>query len=125
MGSIIQKVSLTSVRFFSPIGFYEEERVLGNGFLVDVSVSFPFLSADSEDLSNTVNYEEIYSLMCAVMKKERKLLESAAEEILLGIRAKYGFVCEVNVSICKATPPFGHGDMYASVSLHYQTDTSV
>ncbi|NGM66941.1 dihydroneopterin aldolase [Sphingobacterium sp. SGR-19] len=121
MGSVIQEVALHKVRFFSPIGYYEEERILGNEFFVDVSVYFPFRNPDAEELTNTVNYEELYHLTCAVMKKERKLLESAAEELLSGIQARYSFLDEVRVSIRKTTPPFGHDEVQTVVSLHYRT----
>jgi len=120
MGSIIQEVALCNVRFFSPIGYYEEERILGNEFIVDVFVYFPFRNPDAEDLTNTINYEELYQLTCAVMKKERKLLESAAEELLSGIRTRYSFLNEARVSIRKVTPPFGHDEVQTVVSLQYK-----
>lgn len=120
MGSIIQEVALRNVRFFSPIGYYEEERVLGNEFFVDVFVYFPFRSPDADDLTNTINYEELYQLACVIMKKERKLLESAAEELLLGIQSRYNFLVEARVSIRKTTPPFGHDCVQTVVSLHYK-----
>ena len=121
MGSITQEVALEKVRFFSPIGYYEEERLLRNEFLVDVHVFFPFCSPDPEDLVNTVNYEELFQLLTAVMKSERKLLESAAEELLSGIRSRYTFVHEIHITIRKLTPPFGHDQVQTAVSLHYKS----
>ena len=120
MGSITQEVALEKVRFFSPIGYYEEERILGNEFLVDVHVYFPFRNPDAEDLSNTVNYEELFQLLQDVMRKERKLLESAVEELLARIRTRYDFVEEARVTIRKITPPFGYDQVQTVVSLHYK-----
>lgn len=120
MSFIMQEVALRNVRFFSPIGYYEEERILGNEFFVDVSVYFPFRNPDAEDLTNTINYEELYELLCSVMEKERKLLESAAEELLSAIQTRYRFLDEVRISIRKTTPPFGHDDAQTVVSLHYK-----
>lgn len=120
MGSIMQEVALRNVRFFSPIGYYEEERILRNEFFVDIVVYFPFRNPDTENLTNTINYEELYQLLCDVMEKERKLLESAAEELLSGIQARYSFLEEIRVSICKTTPPFGHDEVQTVVSLHYK-----
>ncbi|PRD48414.1 dihydroneopterin aldolase [Sphingobacterium haloxyli] len=119
MGSITQEVALQKVRFFSPIGYYKEERILGNEFFVDVVVRFPFGNANTEDLSNTINYGELYNLVYEVMKKERRLLESAAEEILSKIQNRYPFVDEARVSVHKTTPPFGHDHVQARVSLCY------
>lgn len=122
MAQIIQQVSLEEVRFYSPIGFYEEEQILGNEFFVTVSVSFPFKNPDSEDLENTINYEEIYRILVEVMSPRRKLLESAAEDILNKLVETYSSVQRIDVRIRKSNPPFG-GDLANSVvSLHYSKD---
>ncbi|WP_099365333.1 dihydroneopterin aldolase [Sphingobacterium sp. 1.A.4] len=122
MAQIIQQVSLEEVRFYSPIGFYEEEQILGNEFFVTVSVSFPFKNPDSEVLENTINYEEIYRILVEVMSPRRKLLESAAEDILNKLVETYSSVQKIDVRIRKSNPPFG-GDLANSVvSLHYSKD---
>lgn len=119
---VIQKVALTEVRFFSPIGFYEEEQLLGNEFYIDIEVCFPFENPDTEDLKNTVNYEELYQVLVEVMSPKRKLLESAAEDILDLVLKKYNFVSRVDVSIRKTNPPFGGDLANSKVSLHYMRD---
>jgi len=116
---IIQKVSLKEVRFFSPIGFYEEEQVVGNEFYVNVEVTFPFENSDAEDLDNTINYEELYQILVEVMTPKRKLLESALEDILDLILKKYLFIDSAIVSIRKVNPPFGGDLANSEVSLIY------
>lgn len=120
MAKITQEVALKDMRFFSPIGFYEEEQLLGNEFYVDVVVTFPFSGLDSEDLQHTVNYEELFQIMTAVMRPKRKLLESAAEEIVTQVCEKYNFVTKVYVLIRKTTPPFGWDNLRSEVSLCYE-----
>lgn len=119
---ILQKVALTDVRFFSPIGYYEEEQVLGNEFFLDLEISYPFENSDSEDLKNTVNYEELYQILLEVMAPKRKLLESAVEDILDLVLKKYKFVSMIHVSIRKINPPFGGDLANSKVSLHYVRD---
>ncbi len=120
MAEITQKIALDQVRFFSPIGFYDEEQILGNEFFVSICVSFPFKNPDSEDLNNTINYEELYRILLEVMSPKRKLLESAAEDILNRVLEEYAFVDLIDVTIRKVNPPFG-GDLANSiVSLHFQ-----
>lgn len=119
---ITQKVALKDVRFYAPIGFYEEEQVLGNEFFVNLEVYFPFENSDSEDLKNTINYEELYHILTEVMRPKRKLLESALEDILDLVLKKYSFLSEVHLSIRKVNPPFG-GDLATSeVALHFKRD---
>ena len=119
---IIQKVALKEVRFYSPIGFYDEEQVIGNEFYLNVEVTFPFENSDAEDLNNTVNYEELYQILVDVMTPKRKLLESALEDILDLILKKYTFLQQVFVSIRKINPPFGGDLANSEVSLTYNKD---
>ncbi len=119
---ITQRVALKHVRFFSPIGFYEEEQVIGNEFFIDLEVYFPFQNSDSEDLKNTINYEELYQLLAEVMRPKRKLLESALEDIMDLILKRYGYLQEIKVSIRKVNPPFGGDLANSEVALHYIKD---
>lgn len=119
MGMIKQRVALEEVRFFSPIGFYEEEILLGNEFFVSVEVSFPYQNPDAEELANTINYERLYNILSETMRPERKLLESAAAEILALLQTEFTFLEEINVRIRKANPPFGGDRSSAVVSLRY------
>lgn len=116
---ITQKVALKDVRFFSPIGFYEEEQVVGNEFYVNVEVEFPFQNSDAEDLNNTINYEELYQVLVEVMTPKRKLLESALEDILDIIVKKYPFIQKSTVAIRKVNPPFGGDLANSEVTLVY------
>ncbi|WP_037500143.1 dihydroneopterin aldolase [Sphingobacterium deserti] len=122
MGFITQEVALTDVRFFSPIGYYEEERLLGNEFFVDFCVAFPYEDGDAEVLTHTLNYEELYNILRDVMKKDRKLLESAAKEILDISRSRYGFANKITISIRKTTPPFGRDHIHSRVSITYTAE---
>lgn len=116
---IIQKVALKEVRFFSPIGFYEEEQIVGNEFFVNLEVEFPFENSNAEDLTNTINYEELYQILVEVMLPKRKLLESALEDILDKVLKKYLFVDSATVSIRKVNPPFGGDLANSEVTLVY------
>lgn len=117
---ITQKVALTDVRFFSPIGYYDEEQVVGNEFLVSVEVYFPFENENADDLVNTINYEEIYHILRDIMTPRRKLLESAAEDILDRIVKSYSFVTKLNVSLRKLNPAFGGDLANSEVALYYE-----
>jgi 7,8-dihydroneopterin aldolase/epimerase/oxygenase len=123
MGIITQEVALQEVRFFSPIGYYAEERLLGNEFFVDFCVTFPYEEGDAEALTQTLNYEELYAILRDVMQKERKLLESAAKEIMDISRSRYAFANKIMVSIRKTTPPFGVDHIHTRVSLTYSAES--
>jgi dihydroneopterin aldolase len=117
---ILQTVSLEDVRVFAPIGFYEEEQILGNEFLVQASVSFDAGIDDHENLDKTVNYEILYQIIHQVMTPKRKLLESAAHEILKEIHSHFSFARAIDVSIKKMNPPFGGDFAHSKVAVQYR-----
>lgn len=114
-----QKIAIKSARFHSAIGFYEEERILGNEFFVDLEVCYTVGSSDSDELDDTLNYEYLYGVLRDVMGKERKLLESAAQEILGKVKSEHQYVQSILVEIRKSHPPFGGDASIASVALEY------
>ncbi|MFZ4863920.1 dihydroneopterin aldolase [Sphingobacterium sp. Mn56C] len=117
---ITQKIALNEVRFFSPIGFYDEELVIGNEFYLNVSVYFPFDSSDTENLANSINYEEVYAILVEVMTPERRLLESAVADILQLLQDKYPFITRADISIRKTNPAFGGDLANSEVALYYK-----
>lgn len=110
-------IAIEQARFFSPIGYYEEERLLGNEFFVDVKVVVEDASVYSDELEDTLNYEELYAVVSNVMNRERKLLESAAQEITETLRSKFTHLETISVKITKTNPPFGAATAKASVEL--------
>lgn len=118
METIRQQVDLADARFFAFHGYYPEEQVLGNEFFVTISVSFlRERGGNSEDLLNTVNYEQLYSIAKEEMEKPRKLLETVAETMLSTVVATFGFLEVALVKIVKMNPPFGGDTSKAVVTL--------
>lgn len=104
MGSI----ALEGLEFFSYHGFYAEEQRIGNRYSVDVKMEVDFLHAAQEDrLSDTVNYEKVYSAVAEVMAQKHKLLEHIAYKIINIIREKYPQIERIEVSVSKFNPPVG------------------
>lgn len=117
--AIRQQVAITNARFFSPIGYYKEERILGNEFFVHLEVNFKIQPHGSDDLDKTLNYELLYSILKDTMAKERKLLESAGHEIIQELHATFGFLDSIRIEIVKTNPPFGGDKAQAKVVLEY------
>ncbi len=101
-------VALEGLRFFSKHGFYEEERTLGTEFIIDVYVETLISSAAKSDkLTDTINYEIIYLLCQAEMKKPTKLIETVAQQILERIVDHFPAALGVRVRLRKMHPPLG------------------
>jgi 7,8-dihydroneopterin aldolase/epimerase/oxygenase len=113
-------VSLKSAEFFAYHGYYPEEQLLGTTFIVDIDVSFePLADAGSDDLSGTVNYEQLYNICCDEMKTPRKLIETVASNIMEKVKAQYSFVDEIVLVIMKKNPPFKGIVGHSAITLRY------
>ena len=102
-------IALEGMRFYAHHGFYEEEQIIGNYFVVDVYVeSNPknYKKAVAEDdLYKTINYETIYLIVQREMKNNTKLLETLADKIVYHIKAHFDGLKEVKVRVKKENPP--------------------
>lgn len=109
------KVGLQGMKFYAHHGYYEEETVIGNHYLLDVTVETDFSAASqADDLAQTVNYEKIYQTCSEVMAKNVKLLETISEQIITSLKLQYPEIQQITVRIQKLNPPLG-GDIYAAV----------
>lgn len=98
-------IRLEDLRFFSRIGVFEQERIVGNEFRVDCSLLVTADNFESEDLSTTVSYADVYRIIDNAMKKDWKLLESVAENIAIECRSLWSEIIQICVRITKLNPP--------------------
>lgn len=105
------KVALEGMKFYAYHGYYEEEAIIGNEFVIDVIIETDFSAAShSDDLTQTINYEHIYSTCSSVMAHRVKLLEKVGESIIESLKHQYPEIQTITVRIRKLNPPFG-GDV--------------
>ena len=102
-------VGLEGVRIRGPHGFYPEEEVVGNEFLIDVFVSTNTKRAAlTDDLGNTVNYETLYLMVQSEMRKSSQLIETLADRIVMRIEEYYeNNIDGVRIVLRKLDPPLG------------------
>jgi len=105
MGVIKQKVGLQGVRFFAFHGFYPEEQLLGCEFVVDITTESNVYGSGQDDITQTVNYERLFSIAKAEMAIPRKLIETVAHDMLEKIRHEFLAVKAIHVAIKKLHPP--------------------
>ena len=100
------KVSLEGMEFYARHGYYEEERVIGNKYSVDVRLDVDFSEAASDDkLEGTVNYEKVYEIVHNVMSIDANLLEHLAGKMIKSLRENFPEINQVQVRINKYNPP--------------------
>jgi dihydroneopterin aldolase len=117
------KVALEGVEFFAYHGFYPEEQVLGTRFFVDVAVKFDAKSTLKDDkISNTVDYEVLYSIIQEEMAHPRKLIETVVQAILDGVVSRFPFINAAEVTLKKMHPALGGAVNNSAVTISYNKD---
>jgi dihydroneopterin aldolase len=113
---MLGKVSLEGLEFHAYHGVYPHERSSGNKFEVDILVETYFdESAFRDELSGTINYEDLYALVKAAMGKPSKLLETVGHSIAEETLTTFPEAVSVEVKISKFNPPIGGVCKKASV----------
>jgi len=118
MGHIKQTVALKDVKCFALHGYYSEEQLTGNHFIIDLTTEFTPVGFDDE-LAQTVNYEDLNSIIRAEMKNTQKLLETVLNNIITKVIERYPFVEKIDVSMKKLNPPMPGQIGHSFVKLSY------
>jgi 7,8-dihydroneopterin aldolase/epimerase/oxygenase len=111
-------IALQQIKQFGYHGYYEEERVLGNYFIMDVEVSLPDTPEKANSLSQTINYESLLDIVLAEFHTPRQLLEELAQSISEHIKNQFPDISESIVAIKKTNPPLRASVENSVVTLH-------
>lgn len=98
-------------------GLYEEEKVLGNDFIIDLTVEYQPTGLPVQELEQTVNYVSLYELVRKHMQVATPLLETVVSNIAIDILAQFSLSEQVNISIRKLHPPIAQFIGATGVSL--------
>jgi dihydroneopterin aldolase len=118
MSHFKQTVALKDVKCFAQHGYYPEEQLIGNHFVVDLETEFTPQGFDDE-LAQTVNYEDLNNIILEEMKQTQKLLETVLKNIISKVIELYPFVDTVQVSMKKLNPPMPGQIGHSFVKLTY------
>ena len=112
------KIQLNDMYFYAFHGCFEEERIVGTHFSVSCTLYTDCaVAAKYDDLSKTVNYQDVYNLIAQEMKQPSSILEHVAYRIIKQLHNQFPKVAKVNVSIHKLNPTLGGKVGKVSVGL--------
>ncbi|MEP6597577.1 MAG: dihydroneopterin aldolase [Ginsengibacter sp.] len=112
------KVQLHQLKFNSFHGIYEEEKIIGNNYVIDASVEFHERAEVITSIHDTVNYVDIYKIIKLRMDTPTPLLETVLMDIGNEIHSRFPDVRSINISINKMHPPVEGIQGSAAVSWH-------
>ena len=98
-------IHLDKLRFNAFHGIHEEEKLLGNEYIVDCIVNFYENEEVIHHIDDTINYVTVYEIIKKRMAVPSHLLETVAMEIGYEIFATFPDVKCISVSITKVHPP--------------------
>lgn len=111
----MDKIYFQRMAYYGYHGVFPAEAELGQRFFVDLELSLDLSkAAQSDELQDTVNYGEIYSVVKGIVEEERyKLLEALTGRIADQLLAQFP-LDEVKVKVTKPDPPIkGHYEAVA------------
>ena len=113
-------LELKDIKIFARHGCFEEEREIGNWFIVDFSAEIDIMTAAmSDSLDDAVNYQIIFDIISEEMEIPSNLLENVAYRILRRVKERFPRINSASVSVAKVNPPLG-GQVGASrITLSY------
>ena len=118
------KIILKNVRCYSFHGCLKEEGLIGSEYLVDLKVSASLKkSAQSDRLSETVDYVLLNQIIKHEMSKPSKLLETVANRINKSVFKKDHRITKSIVTITKVCPPINGDVEGVSVKLKQKKDS--
>ncbi len=96
---------LEGMEFHAYHGWYPEEAKNGGKFRVDVVLEqFVYDDKEFKDLSDVVNYEEVFSIVNNQMQNRRQLIEDLGKSIINELSERYHHLQKVKVKITKFNP---------------------
>lgn len=113
------KIFLRQLRFHAFHGVLDQERRVGNDYVINVVAECDFAHAmQTDELEDTVNYAEIYRVVKEEMAVPSKLLEHVAGRIGERLFNEFPSLQSLDISIMKVNPPFGADCEGAGVEVH-------
>ena len=116
-------IFLKDLRFHAFHGVMPQERKVGGDFLVSLRMGYDISKAmRTDEVSDTLNYAEVYALVRKEMELPSALLERVAGRIAEALFASDPKILSIDLWLTKVNPPMGADCQGAGVELHLIND---
>lgn len=101
-------IQIENMEFYAFHGHYREEQIVGNRFIVDLTIETDMsVPSKSDNLKDAVNYQKAYLIIKTEMEKKSYLLENIAGRILDSLYAEMSGIKKATIKVSKMNPPMG------------------
>lgn len=109
-------IIVSGIKIYAFHGCLEEETLIGGHYLVNIKIETDFsVAAQTDDLSQTIDYVKVNQIVESEMKIPSKLIEQVGQRIYKQIRNTFDSCSKLEVQVIKISPPI-NGDV-DSVSI--------
>lgn len=99
-------IYIDSMRLHAFHGVLEQERTVGNDYVVSISVEYPLQeSCETDNLNDTVNYATVAETIAEEMRTPSKLVEHVAGRIVRRLKKLFPGITMVKLNVKKVAPP--------------------
>jgi dihydroneopterin aldolase len=101
-------IQIENMEFYAFHGHYKEEQIVGNRFLVDLTIETDMsIPSKSDNLKDAVNYQKAYQIVKTEMERKSHLLENIAGRILDALYSEMTGIKKATIKVSKLNPPIG------------------
>ncbi len=98
-------IHLHNIIIYAHHGIYEEEKILGNEFELNITIQYTPHKLPVKHMADTIDYVAVYELLKRRMAVPTPLLETVITDIAGQILEQFSLAENVAISIRKILPP--------------------
>ena len=110
-----QTIHLVDILLHGYHGLFEEEKLVGNTFKINVTVVYTPSTFPITNLPDTIDYGAVFQILKGHMQLATPLLETLAANFCLSVFEKFSTAQEISIHIQKMMPPIA--GMVGSVAV--------
>jgi 7,8-dihydroneopterin aldolase/epimerase/oxygenase len=111
-------IEIEGMEFYAYHGHFKEEQVVGNKFLLNVSIETDCEKAGNSDhLHDALDYQKVYNLIKEEMEQKSFLLENICYRILDRLYLEFDTINKATIKVSKINPPMGGQIKKVSITM--------
>ncbi len=112
------KIEIEEMEFYAYHGHYAEEQVVGNKFIVNLTLETNKINAIKTDhIEDALNYQTAYKIVSQTMQVKSALLEHVAGRIIDALYNALPEITKATIKVSKINPPMGGKINNVSVTI--------
>lgn len=114
-------IELENMEFFGYHGCYQEEKIVGNHFVVNLKLRpNQHHASQTDQITDALNYQQAYEIVKSEMEIPSNLLEHVCQRIVNRLFESLPILEEAWVKVSKLNPPMGGKMDRVSVTLSHK-----